>query len=69
MHNSAPKMPGRYAMEIRLIQEYNWTWQDIRNAPNDLIDELMAHLHYREHWKRERQRVDDQKAKMRARRG
>ena len=51
MHGvSAKESPGRYGGHIAVMREMSWSWADLQNAPADLVDEIMLHMHYRNHW-------------------
>jgi len=64
MHDAQPsESPGRYGPHIAVMREMRWSWAQLREAPNDLIDEVMAHMSYQKKWEHKRIELDRQKAK------
>lgn len=64
MRQAAEPMPGRYALELAVIEETHWSWQALMEAPADLVDEILVRRGARLHWERQRARLDAQKAKQ-----
>jgi len=65
MRNQSQPMPGRYAVELAVIEETGWSWQALLAAPADLVEEILVRRGARLHWERERARLDEAKAKKR----
>lgn len=65
MRNRSQPMPGRYAVEIAVIEETGWSWQELLAAPADLVEEILVRRGARLHWERERARLDEQRAAAR----
>jgi len=65
MRNQSLPMPGRYAVELAVIEETGWSWQELLAAPADLVEEILVRRGARMHWERERARLDEAKAKKR----
>lgn len=63
MYDGKAQPSGRYAAEVVLIDKLGWTWQDVRDAPNDLIEELFANWAARDRWTTKRQEVNQAKAR------
>lgn len=63
MRDAAEPMPGRYAVELAVIDETGWSWEQVQAAPADLIEELLERRGARMKWERERARLDREKAK------
>lgn len=61
MRNAAVPMPGRYAVELAVIDETGWSWQELQAAPADLVEEMLERRQIRMRWERERARLDRQK--------
>lgn len=54
---------GRYGMAIALMREMGWSWQDLSNAPFDLVQELAVRIQSESHWQQEKRRVDRESRK------
>ena len=65
MRGAAEPMPGRYAVELAVIDETGWSWEQVQRAPADLIEELLERRGARMHWEAERARMDEEKARQR----
>jgi IS5 family transposase len=61
MRNTAAPMPGRYAVELAVMDEMGWSWQALQSAPADLVEEILVRRGARLHWEEQRQRLDKQK--------
>jgi hypothetical protein len=57
--------PTRYGILIAIMREYHWSWQDILNAPSDLIQEIGQRLSAEYHWRSAKQDFDSDMAKQR----
>lgn len=58
--------PTRYGVLIAIMREYGWSWQDLLNAPADLVEEVAARLAAENHWTQEKQRRDEAMNETRA---
>lgn len=58
--------PTRYGVLLGIMREYGWTWRDICESPNDLIEEIAARLTAEQHWQAERNKRDAQMNEARA---
>jgi len=58
-------MPGRYPVPVLLAEKLGWTWDDIRQAPSDLIDELLVHWAAKDRWSMKRSELEQAKTKVR----
>ena len=65
MRQAAEPMPGRYALELAVIEETHWSWQALMEAPADLVDEILVRRGARLHWEHKRARMNAQKARQR----
>ena len=64
MHDAKPsESPGRYGPHYIVMKEMGWSWQQLRESPADLIEEVLLHINYQRHWERKRAEVDQMKAK------
>lgn len=52
--------PTRYGVLLAIMREYGWGWQDLCEAPNDLVEEIAARLTAEQHWTAERSKRDAQ---------
>ena len=52
--------PTRYGVLLAIMREYGWSWRDLCEAPNDLVEEIAARLTAEQHWTAERNRRDAQ---------
>ena len=59
---SAP-IPGRYAAAIGIMSEMRWSWDDLCNAPADLVDEIALRLSAKATWQERREKLDAQRAR------
>jgi hypothetical protein len=66
MRDAATPMPGRYSLELAVMDEMGWSWSELQAAPVDLVEEILQRRAARMHWERERARLD--KAKQSAKR-
>lgn len=63
MRKVATPMPGRYAVELAVIEETGWSWQELQAAPADLVEEILVRRDRRMHWESERNRLDSEVGK------
>ena len=54
MHGAAAIDDTRYAVEIGLMREMRWSWDDLQNAPADLVEMLIERIAAERHWESER---------------
>ena len=59
MHGVQQPIPSMYPDEITLIEEYRWTYADIRNTPRGLIEELLIRIYAKRKWTAEKQRIEE----------
>lgn len=55
--------PGRFAVEIDIMQEMHWSWRELCEAPAALLDELVTRLQARRHWTGVKTKQDEAKAR------
>jgi hypothetical protein len=61
MHDSDNvSTPTRYGVLLAVMKEYGWSWADLCDAPNDLVEEIAARLTAERHWTAERAKRDAQ---------
>lgn len=60
MRQASVAMPGRYAVVRAVIEETGWSWRDVMETPDDLIEEILHVRNRRMHWQSERDRLDAQ---------
>ena len=66
MHGAKPQeTPGRYGLQFVIMHEMGWSWRELNEAPNDLVEEVLLHINYQRHWERKRADMDAMKAKQR----
>lgn len=63
MQNVSAPIPGRYAAAIGIMEAMQWSWDDLCNAPHDLIDEIAIRLSAKATWQTAREKLDAQKAR------
>lgn len=56
--------PGRYAVEIDVMQEMGWGWRELCECPAPVLEELRTRLQARRHY--ERLKADQEAAKARS---
>lgn len=61
MLGQSPPDPGRYGTEIAIMREMGWSWQDLCEAPPDLVEEIAVRTAAQAHWQGKR---DKQKAQL-----
>lgn len=66
MHERSVPMPGRYATEIAVMQEMNWSWAELQEAPYDLVEEVLVRRGFRVEYEAKRRVIDQQKEEQRA---
>jgi len=52
--------PTRYGVLLAIMREYGWSWQDLCEAPNDLVEEIAMRITAEQHWTAERNKRDAQ---------
>ena len=67
MHDIAEQIPGRYPVAIAVMQEMSWSWDDLANAPYDLVDEIVVRMNAEAQWRRERGKRDAQRQRAQER--
>lgn len=57
--------PGRYSLEIAVMREMHWSWQELYDAPPDLVEEIYHKMTVRTQMQEDRRKKDEamQKAK------
>ena len=58
--------PTRYGVLLAIMREYGWSWQELCEAPADLVEEVAMRLTAEQHWQAERSRRDAQMNEARA---
>jgi hypothetical protein len=48
---------SRYGLELSIMLEMHWTWQELQAQPADLVDELVAQMTGRARADRMKQRI------------
>lgn len=65
MRDVSSAMPGRYAIELAVMEEMGWGWRELGEAPADLVEEILVRRERRSHWERERRKLDEAKQRKR----
>ena len=47
---------GRYGVEIAVMKHMQWSWFDLQNAPDDLVEEIVVRMSAEAHWSAEKQK-------------
>lgn len=55
---------GRYGTCIAVMMEMGWSWGELQEAPADMVQELIEHLNWREHWTQKRRQFDKQMSQL-----
>ena len=50
--------PTRYGVLMTVMREYGWSWQDLQEAPADLVEEITWRMMAEQHWQAERNKKD-----------
>ena len=50
--------PTRYGVYMAVMREYGWSWQDLQEAPADLVEEITWRMMAEQHWQAERNKKD-----------
>jgi len=58
--------PTRYGVYMSIMREYGWSWQDLQEAPADLVEEITWRMTAEQHWTAERNKRDAQMSEARA---
>lgn len=51
-------VPGRYTVEIDILEEMRWSWQALQAAPADLVEEIAVRIEARSKWLQKRAEMD-----------
>ena len=63
MHKGgAVSAPSRYGSLISVMERMHWSWQDLKNAPADLIEEIIQRIQSESRWRHEKAAFDAQMA-------
>jgi hypothetical protein len=60
MHGGVPGSsiePPPFAVEIEVMREMGWTWQDVQETPADVLDVIIEQMASSRHWTAEKQRM------------
>jgi hypothetical protein len=58
--------PTRYGVLLQVMKEYGWSWRDLCEAPNDLVDEISVRIAAEQYWTAEKRKFDEQMDEARA---
>jgi hypothetical protein len=58
--------PTRYGVLLAIMERYGWTWRDLCESPNDLVEEIAQRITAEQHWTAERNKRDAQMHEARA---
>ena len=58
--SDAVSTPTRYGVLMSVMREYGWSWQDLQDAPADLVEEIVMRITAEQHWTAERNKRDAQ---------
>jgi len=50
--------PTRYGVLLTVMREYGWSWQDLCDAPADLVEEICTRTTAEQYWTAERNKRD-----------
>lgn len=59
MHDARYEVQTRYGVEIAVMQEMNWSYEDLLVTPMELIEEVIERMNARQRWERERRKRDE----------
>lgn len=62
MQGVSTQIETRYGAEITVMTEMHWSWQELLDAPHDLVEEIRLRIAARGHWERERAKLERSKA-------
>lgn len=65
MHGQDAPAAGRFAAEITIMQEMNWSWADLLDAPVLLVEEIAERVRARNHWMKVKAERDKQMGEQR----
>jgi hypothetical protein len=51
--------PTRYGILMAIMREYGWSWQELCEAPADLVEEISMRMTAEQHWMAERRKRDE----------
>ena len=51
-------VPTRYGVLLTIMEQYHWSWRDLCDAPNDLVEEIATRIIAERHWQAERNKRD-----------
>lgn len=63
MHGVRADVRTRYDVEIAVMQEMNWSYQDLCLAPDDLVEEILVRRDARITWERKKHEQDKARKK------
>ena len=58
MHEVAQPADGRYGGAIAIMRHMHWGWQELLDAPGDLVEEIAFRLAQENRWTAERRKLD-----------
>lgn len=59
MHDARYEVQTRYGVEIAVMQEMNWSYEDLMATPMELVEEVIERMNARQRWERERRKRDE----------
>lgn len=59
MHDAVWKAQTRYGVEIAVMQEMDWSYNDLMATPMELVEEVIERMSARQRWERERRKRDE----------
>ena len=60
---------GRYGMEIAIMRHMRWSWAELQNTPDDLVEEIAIRMNAEARWTAEQRKQQDAMNQQLASRG
>jgi hypothetical protein len=61
MHDLPVALPRRYGWQIEVMRAMHWSWQELLEAPADLVEEIAFGLAQEAKWTAERRKLNRKK--------
>lgn len=61
MHGVSTGEVYPYQVELAVMRDMGWSWDDLRAAPYDLVEVALIEMNARNKWSRKKQEFDEQR--------
>lgn len=49
----------RHGLDISIMEYMGWTWRELQETPVTVVEELIVRIEAREHWKKNKKKLDE----------